>query len=141
MEPRRPSPEQLPPAPPNGESLPSPESLQGTEVYHGRNEAVERRLGHNAESAPQMAPPPAAALPTPVVAPDDTTTTSDSPAPDQSTPLVAADEDLIEKEWVDKAKKVISETKDDPYRRETEVKKLQVEYIRKRYGKVISDDE
>ena len=44
---------------------------------------------------------------------------------------------LIEKEWVDKAKKIIAETKDDPYRREVEIGKLQIEYIRKRYGREI----
>lgn len=51
------------------------------------------------------------------------------------TPLIAADEDLIEKEWVDRAKKIVEETKDDPYRREQEVGKLQADYLRKRYGK------
>jgi hypothetical protein len=50
-------------------------------------------------------------------------------------PLIANDDDLIEKEWVDKAKKIIAETKDDPYRREQEVGKLQADYLRKRYGK------
>lgn len=50
-------------------------------------------------------------------------------------PTIAADDDLIEKEWVDKAKKIIAETKDDPYRREQEVTKLQADYLRKRYGK------
>lgn len=50
-------------------------------------------------------------------------------------PTLAADDDLIEKEWVDKAKKIIAETKDDPYRREQEVSKLQADYLRKRYGK------
>jgi hypothetical protein len=50
-------------------------------------------------------------------------------------PLVANDDDLIEKEWVDKAKKIIVQTKDDPYRREQEVGKLQADYLRKRYGK------
>ena len=50
-------------------------------------------------------------------------------------PLIAADDDLIEKEWVDKAKKIITQTKDDPYRREQEVNKLQAEYLRKRYGR------
>jgi hypothetical protein len=50
-------------------------------------------------------------------------------------PLVANDDDLIEKEWVDKAKKIIAQTKDDPYRREHEVGKLQADYLRKRYGK------
>jgi Txe/YoeB family toxin of Txe-Axe toxin-antitoxin module len=55
------------------------------------------------------------------------------------TPSVAADDDLIEKEWVDQAKKIIEETKDDPYRREQEVGKLQREYIKKRYGRDIGD--
>lgn len=54
-------------------------------------------------------------------------------------PIVASDDDLIEKEWVDKAKKVIAETKDDPYRREREISKLQIEYIRRRYGREIGD--
>ncbi len=54
-----------------------------------------------------------------------------------SNPLVAADEDLIEKEWVDKAKKIVSQTKEDPYSQEKEVSKLQADYLKKRYGKEI----
>lgn len=54
-------------------------------------------------------------------------------------PQVANDDDLIEKEWVDKAKKIIASTKDDPYRREKEVSQLQIEYIRKRYGREIGN--
>jgi Txe/YoeB family toxin of Txe-Axe toxin-antitoxin module len=50
-------------------------------------------------------------------------------------PMVANDDDLIEKEWVDKAKKIIVETKDDPYRREQEVGRLQADYLYKRYGR------
>jgi Txe/YoeB family toxin of Txe-Axe toxin-antitoxin module len=53
-------------------------------------------------------------------------------------PQIAADEDLIEKEWVEKAKQVISETKHDPYSQEQAVRKLQAEYLSKRYGKVIN---
>jgi hypothetical protein len=52
-------------------------------------------------------------------------------------PLVAADEDVIEKEWVDKAKKIVAQTKNDPYIQEKEVSKLQADYIKKRYGKEI----
>jgi hypothetical protein len=52
-----------------------------------------------------------------------------------SAPMVASDDDLIEKEWVDKAKKIIVETRNDPYRREQEVGRLQADYLRKRYGK------
>jgi hypothetical protein len=52
-----------------------------------------------------------------------------------STPLVANDDDLIEKEWVDKAKKIVEDTRDDPYRREKSVNKLQIDYLKKRYGR------
>jgi hypothetical protein len=70
-------------------------------------------------------------LPTPVVQPvsDPQTVAADN------MPAVAADEDLIEKEWVDKAKQIINETRDDPARREKEVGRLQADYLKKRYGK------
>ena len=80
-------------------------------------------------AAPALPTPVAVALPTPTVNDPATTTTSDD------APLVAADDDLIEKEWVDRAKKIISETRDDPHRREQEVSKLQADYLKKRYGK------
>ena len=50
-------------------------------------------------------------------------------------PLFAKDDDLIEKEWVDRAKKIISDTKNDPFKREESVSKLQVDYLKKRYGR------
>lgn len=139
MEPRQQSPEQLPSPVQSPEALPEV-GTNNTEVISGiRNEATERRLGHSVEAASQLpAQPPVGALPTPVITaqPQDDTTDNDS----TQTPLAAADEDLIEKEWVDKAKKVIASTKDDPYRREEEIKRLQIEYIRKRYGREIGDD-
>jgi len=76
------------------------------------------------------------AMPTPVV-PDPATTplvSAADPAASDS-PLVADDADLIEKEWVDKAKSIISSTRDDPARREAQVSQLQKDYLRKRYGK------
>jgi Txe/YoeB family toxin of Txe-Axe toxin-antitoxin module len=56
-----------------------------------------------------------------------------------ATPLAAADDDLIEKEWVDKAKKIVEETKDDPYRREQAVGQLQKDYLKKRYGRELGE--
>lgn len=71
-------------------------------------------------------------LPVPVPpSTDDQTVTQAS----DDSPAVAADDDLIEKEWVDKAKKIIAETRDDPHKREKEVGRLQADYLRKRYGK------
>lgn len=58
-----------------------------------------------------------------------------------ATPLVAADEDLIEKEWVDKAKEIIEQTKDDPFARTAKVNELQRDYLQKRYGKVVGASE
>jgi hypothetical protein len=60
---------------------------------------------------------------------------------EDDTPVAASDDDLIEKEWVDKAKKIIMQTKDDPYRREREVNKLQADYLRKRYGKELGSSQ
>jgi len=51
------------------------------------------------------------------------------------TPLIANDDDLIEKEWVDRAKKIVAETQNNPYGREEAVNKLQVDYLKKRYGR------
>ena len=59
---------------------------------------------------------------------DPATTTTDSP-------IVAADEDVIEQEWVDKAKQIIASTKDDPHQRTEQVNRLQKDYLKKRYGK------
>lgn len=61
---------------------------------------------------------------------DDATTVALSDAP-----MIAADDDLIEKEWVDKAKAIVIETKDNPHQREDAVSQLQIDYLKKRYGK------
>lgn len=65
----------------------------------------------------------------------------DEPQTSTTAPLVAADEDLIEKEWVDKAKEIIDQTKDDPYTRTAKVNALQRDYLQKRYGKVVGASE
>jgi Txe/YoeB family toxin of Txe-Axe toxin-antitoxin module len=52
-------------------------------------------------------------------------------------PLIADDVDVIEKEWVDKAKKIVNATKENPYEQEKEVSKLQADYLMKRYNKQI----
>lgn len=100
-----------------------------------RGPAVPERSGEqSAQAQAALAAQQAQAsisLPAPIpvqAAADDQTVSDDLPA-------VAADDDLIEKEWVDKAKKIISDTRDDPARREKEVSRLQADYLKKRYGK------
>lgn len=125
------------------ESVPAPsgglESLSVPErrIETGNDTRLEARpeVGVVQAEVAQVAMP---ALPVPILAPiADSGQPTTSAIADDSTPATANDDDLIEKEWVDKAKKILAETRDDPYRRENEVSKLQVEYIRKRYGREI----
>lgn len=122
------SPESLP-------SLPTPESrpelpLQSPE--QGRQNTQERTGEHSAQAQAALAAQPGTTtLPTPVPISDDTNTTQVA----DDLPSVAADDDLIEKEWVDKAKQIIAETQDDPAAREKLVGRLQADYLKKRYGK------
>jgi hypothetical protein len=100
------------------------------------------RMEQRAEAAPAAvnampALPPLQVVPAPTPVVDETTTS----LTDDDTPIVANDDDLIEKEWVDKAKKIIMQTKDDPYLREQEVNKLQADYLRKRYGKELGSSQ
>lgn len=93
------------------------------------------------EMSPSSGPVAAPIDPQAIAAPSPTFTSQMPPDPMQTVnddvPIVANDDDLIEKEWVDKAKQIIADTREDPYRREQEISKLQVEYIRRRYGREI----
>ncbi len=119
-------PERQPVNPEHVEQLASPET-QG-EASHEREQNMQNV---DRQSAPQQ---PTVTTPLPsLVVPALPTITPQTD--DTAGPTIANDDDLIEKEWVDKAKKIITETQNDPYRREKEVTKLQADYLRKRYGK------
>ncbi len=51
------------------------------------------------------------------------------------TPVVADDKDDIEKEWISKAKRIVEQTKFDPYLQERAVSRLQADYMKKRFNK------
>jgi hypothetical protein len=55
--------------------------------------------------------------------------------PSQDSHLIADDADVMEKEWVDRAKKIISLTSHDPYLEAVELGKLKSTYIKKRFDK------
>ena len=76
-------------------------------------------------------------LPTPPVMP-----LAGQPAPAvssvQGNPAQASDDtDLIEKEWVDKAKQIVESTKDDPYKQTEEMTVFKADYMKKRYNRTI----
>lgn len=45
--------------------------------------------------------------------------------------------DLIEKEWVSKAKQIVEQTRDDPYKQSEGLTMMKVDYMKKRYNKNI----
>lgn len=53
------------------------------------------------------------------------------------TPAVADDIDLIEKEWVDKAKAIVNSTRNDPHSQNDEMNRFKADYMKKRYNKDI----
>ena len=107
--------------------LPTPEGglETGIERVEQTAEATAAVVDATYQGVPM--PPPPAPVATPQV-------TDDSP-------VVAGDEDVIEKEWVDQAKKIILETKDDPFARTNRVNELQRNYLKKRYSKDLGASE
>ena len=135
MEPKLPAPHLNPEQAPAGQ-VSNIESFPMPPTPEAGLERAEKPMEQQGEAVPAAVNAAPVVLPTPVAVPGIPTPVSDDSSQVASdAPLVAADEDLIEKEWVDKAKKIIAETKDDPHRREQEVGKLQTDYLKKRYGK------
>ncbi len=52
-------------------------------------------------------------------------------------PHRAADADLIEKAWVEKAKAIVARTRQDPYAQSRELSKFKADYIKKRYNREV----
>ncbi|MDK2898903.1 MAG: hypothetical protein PWQ10_90 [Patescibacteria group bacterium] len=126
-------------------SLPQP-SPEQRDVRLEVNPTTER-INHSLESSPAIGAEHLSRASEISNLPNDVTFTTSLPTPVNSqsvvvddtslvnNPLIANDDDLIEKEWVERAKKIVTETKNDPYRREENISKLQIDYIKKRYGR------
>lgn len=119
----------------------SPEQLGPFQVERrpeqapGSPEGGERKTGAGAGDAggpalpPPLSPPPSSAPPV-----ADNTAEPTLVSQVDNNPVAADDVDVIEKEWVIRAKQIINKTRNDPYQQEHEVSKLQADYLRKRFG-------
>lgn len=131
------SPEAAPsmqPSASNGETFIAPRAPEvAAPVEQGREtrEVFTDTPRDDGPGAAAFTPPPM-----PVIVPADDQKTSQSQ--DDASPAVAADDDLIEKEWVEKAKQVVAETRNDPHAQDAAVGRLQADYLKKRYGKIIA---
>lgn len=84
-----------------------------------------------ATSLPPIVLPLPAAVPT-AAAGASGTITGQGPAA-----AVLDDHDLIEKEWVNKAKQIVERNRDDPHKQSEELTVFKADYMQKHYGKSI----
>ncbi len=131
---------ELPTVQPTPESMPQiPGSVEyqpdGLSSSPEREQAPSRVETSAAPIAPPVIQPVPASLPVPPV----DTATNTTPV-DDDMPLLAEDSDVIEKEWVDKVKKIIILTKNNPYERAKVIAQLQADYLKKRYNKDLGGD-
>lgn len=116
-------------------SLPSPKLNEPVPKWH-ETAPISPETTLAAHQMPSLtpssptAPPPAMPVPGSATAPP-------SGAVPITTPVMADDSDLIEKEWVEKAKAIVASTRDDPYVQSQEVSRFKADYIKKRYNKDI----
>jgi hypothetical protein len=123
----------LPPSMPMSEQLPAA-SGQSPEQAANTPEHVPAGAEQGSSAGQAMAPMPTSIpLPTlPVLTNTDVAATTNNP-----TPAVADDGDLIEKEWVDKAKKIVEANRDNPYAQSEGLTVVKADYLQKRYNKTV----
>jgi hypothetical protein len=81
---------------------------------------------------------PIAPLPLPPTPSGMATASSDSATNTSAmSPVVADDTDLIEKEWVSKAKEIVERTRENPYQQSKELNLFKADYMKKRYNKTL----
>ncbi len=83
----------------------------------------------------------AASIPAPIN--DEVSQSSVPPTAPQTipSPQIADDIDLIEKEWVEKAKEIVDKTKENPYLQNKAISEIKADYIKKRYNKDLAKSE
>jgi hypothetical protein len=113
---------------------------QETGLERQTEQAIERR--QISEGAPSKAAPKLPAQ-QPAAQPPQTSPVQQIPVQTQSSSspltngLSAQNTDLIEKEWVERAKIIVARTQDDPYKQKNEMSKMKADYIKKRFNKTI----
>jgi hypothetical protein len=149
MEERQNIPQQLPPLPELSGQVSTAESNQYQSGIPGEAPAPSPISGERlAPSIEQAGAPQGPSQGFPAAQPVATTQiddpqSSDAPAQDDTTnqnPLLANDVDVIEKEWVERAKAIVEKTRSDPYMQEQKVTELQSDYLKKRYGKELKPE-
>ncbi len=122
----------------NGSSNPSPElpipmpspelGVESSEAHTG--------LEGKTSTADKVSPGPSTAMP--AVDPSQYAVAQTGPVAvtdDQDDIVGADDSDVIEKEWVTKAKVIVDKTRNNPSEQSNELSKFKAEYLKKRFNK------
>lgn len=128
----------LPPPVAGGEQLPMPaEQRSETAPETAPAPAAAAELAPSSAVAGAAAAQPAIPLP-PIDDNSGTSTQSDvSSTSKSSTKKLIKDDDLIEKEWVDRAKRIVEQTRDDPHEQSDQLNGVKVDYMKQHYDKTI----
>lgn len=130
--------------------LPRPEVLGETPLHKqenlpttGRSSEVQSGLVEQPlSSPPPLTPPPGL---DPASYADDDSAASQPMGTGNSQggtgPHQAEDSDLIEKEWVMRAKAIVEQTKNDPYQQNKQINHFKADYVKKRYDKELKVSE
>ena|SRR5579884_649848 len=124
---------------PNNEALQLPPPMEqppaGESSAEAGGQTAEKAAAPESKGQAPASPPTSIPLPTaPVMPASQQSGTATSPS---DTPAQADDGDLIEKEWVNKAKQIVEKTRDDPYKQSEELTVFKADYMKKRYDKSI----
>lgn len=126
----------------NSHELPAP--TKGVEIFNPSSsekperESIVNEVEKNADPSQNIQKASSAiSVSVPVQQVQQVTSVSDSSS--QSS-LKAEDVDVIEKVWVDKAKKVINDTRNDPRQQNIEISKVKADYLKSRFSKNLVKD-
>lgn len=113
--------------------------LVPTDAAEATTEQAERTVSSR-EQVVAAAVPAGGVIPLPLPATPQAAvipTATNAATPAASALVTDDDSDLIEKEWVDKAKQIVERTRDDPHKQSEELTVFKADYLKKRYGKTI----
>lgn len=118
-----------------GAELPEP-------VQTGGGETIQP-IAPEAQPRPQapVTPTPQPVIDTSMAAPSQSVQAPVATPVAATSPMIADDADLIEKEWVLRAKAIVAQTVHDPHLQTKEVSKMKADYMQKRYNKQLKLEE
>jgi len=114
-----------------------PTQQQSSETINSVAEVMKAAVDNQPSMIPAAAPSAAPKLSAADVAAAIAAIPTPAGAPTTQAPQTAADVDKIEPEWVQAAEQIMKQTAGSPYAEEEAIEDLQIDYLKKRYNRII----